>query len=179
MRTLKSPQFFHFHGDFHQKWHFAHPKISFAHPELLFLAKPMFHPTHYWALSTNNKNGPWPQRCYSSFHSKRIIWLRTNLLLSAIYMCIIKPTGRSMYIDCMVLTVWTYLKKCENIFALFMILWPWNFIGCWDEFNPLNLFEKKMWKYICTFYDSLTLEFHRVLRLILKEGISQTVKLLI
>ena len=37
----KLPQFFHFHGDFLQKWHFAHPKISFSHPELPFLAKSM------------------------------------------------------------------------------------------------------------------------------------------
>ena len=41
LHTLKSPLFFHFHGDFHRKWLFAHPKISFAHPELPFLAKSM------------------------------------------------------------------------------------------------------------------------------------------
>ena len=41
LHTLKSPKFFHFRGDFHQKWRFAHPKISFAHPELPFLAKSM------------------------------------------------------------------------------------------------------------------------------------------
>ena len=60
LHTLKLPQFFHFHGDFHQKWHFAHPEVSFAHPELPFLAKSMrcnrwslrmdkqFHATLYW-----------------------------------------------------------------------------------------------------------------------------------
>ena len=42
LHTLKLPQFFHFHGDFHQKWHFAHPEVSLAHPELPFLAKSMF-----------------------------------------------------------------------------------------------------------------------------------------
>ena len=41
LHTLKLPKFFHFHGDFHQNWYFAHPKISFAHPELPFLAKSM------------------------------------------------------------------------------------------------------------------------------------------
>ena len=41
LHTLKLPQFFHFHGDFHQKWHFAHPEVSLAHPELPFLAKSM------------------------------------------------------------------------------------------------------------------------------------------
>ena len=46
LHTLKSPKLFHFHGDFHQKWHFAHPKISFAHPELPFLAKSMIHGMH-------------------------------------------------------------------------------------------------------------------------------------
>ena len=40
--TLKLPKFFHIHGDFLQKWHFAHPKISFARPELPFLAKSMW-----------------------------------------------------------------------------------------------------------------------------------------
>ena len=41
LHTLKLPKFFNFHGDFHQKWHFAHPEFSFAHPELPFLAKSM------------------------------------------------------------------------------------------------------------------------------------------
>ena len=41
LHTLKLPKFFNFHGDFHQKWHFAYPKISFAHPALPFLAKSM------------------------------------------------------------------------------------------------------------------------------------------
>ena len=41
LHTLKLPKFSHFHGDFHQNWYFAHPKISFAHPELPFLAKSM------------------------------------------------------------------------------------------------------------------------------------------
>ena len=41
LHTLKLPKFFNFHGDFHQKWHFAHPEVSFAHPELPFLAKSM------------------------------------------------------------------------------------------------------------------------------------------
>ena len=41
LHTLKLPQFFHFHWDFHQKWHFAHPEVSFVHPELSFLAKSM------------------------------------------------------------------------------------------------------------------------------------------
>ena len=41
LHTLRLPKFFDFHRDFHQKWHFAHPKISFAHPELPFLAKSM------------------------------------------------------------------------------------------------------------------------------------------
>ena len=36
LHTLKLPKFFNFHGDFHQKWHFAHPEFSFAHPELPF-----------------------------------------------------------------------------------------------------------------------------------------------
>ena len=50
LHTLKLPKFFHFHGDFHQKWHFAHPKTSFAHPELPFLTKSMLghnQLTHY------------------------------------------------------------------------------------------------------------------------------------
>ena len=42
LHTLKLPKFFNFHGDFHQKWHFAHPEFSFAHPELPFLAKSMY-----------------------------------------------------------------------------------------------------------------------------------------
>ena len=46
LHTLKLPQFFHFHGDFDQKWHFAHPEVSFAHPELPFLAKSVYN-THY------------------------------------------------------------------------------------------------------------------------------------
>ena len=41
LHTPKLPQFFHFHGNFHQKWHFAHPEVSFAHPDLPFLAKSM------------------------------------------------------------------------------------------------------------------------------------------
>ena len=41
LHTLKLPKFFNFQGDFHQKWHFAHPEFSFAHPELPFLAKSM------------------------------------------------------------------------------------------------------------------------------------------
>ena len=41
LHTLKLPKFFNFHGDFHQKWLFAHPEFSFAHPELPFLAKSM------------------------------------------------------------------------------------------------------------------------------------------
>ena len=41
LHTLKLPKIFNFHGDFHQKWHFAHPEFSFAHPELPFLAKSM------------------------------------------------------------------------------------------------------------------------------------------
>ena len=41
LHTIKLPKFVNFHGDFHQKWHFAHPKISFAHSELPFLAKSM------------------------------------------------------------------------------------------------------------------------------------------
>ena len=47
LHTLRLPEFFHFHGDFHQKWHFAHLKISFAHPELPFLVKSM-HVTIFW-----------------------------------------------------------------------------------------------------------------------------------
>ena len=34
-----TPWLFHFHRDFHKKWHFAHPKLSFAHHALPFLAK--------------------------------------------------------------------------------------------------------------------------------------------
>ena len=41
LHILKLPQFFHFRGDFHQKWHFAHPEVSLAHLELPFLAKSM------------------------------------------------------------------------------------------------------------------------------------------
>ena len=37
----KITQFFHFHGECHQKSHFSHPKNLFSHPELPFLAKSM------------------------------------------------------------------------------------------------------------------------------------------
>ena len=50
--TLKLPKFFHFHGDFHQNWYFAHPKISFAHPELPFLAKSMLDAQWDWPAAT-------------------------------------------------------------------------------------------------------------------------------
>ena len=55
LHTLKLPQFFHFHGDFHQKWHFAHPEVSFAQPELLFLAKSMNIGQHKRTFSTSWK----------------------------------------------------------------------------------------------------------------------------
>ena len=34
--TCQSPYFFHFHGDFHWKWHFVHPKKSCVHPDMPF-----------------------------------------------------------------------------------------------------------------------------------------------
>ena len=52
LHTLKLPKFFNFHGDFHQKWHFAHPEFSFAHPELPFLAKSMLQLLLYSWLNT-------------------------------------------------------------------------------------------------------------------------------
>ena len=59
LHTLKLPQFFYFHGDFHQKRHFAHPEVSLAHPELPFLAKSMkVHIVHisYHICDTSQKD---------------------------------------------------------------------------------------------------------------------------
>ena len=66
LHTLKLPQFFYFHGDFHQKRHFAHPEVSLAHPELPFLAKSMkVHIVHisYHICDTSQKDCTCTQEC--------------------------------------------------------------------------------------------------------------------
>ena len=56
LHTLKLPIFFHFRGDFHQNWHFAHPKISLAHPELPILAKSMHGCMGSWLILCDSKD---------------------------------------------------------------------------------------------------------------------------
>ena len=86
LHTLKLPKFFNFHGDFHQKWHFAHPEFSFAHPELPFLAKSMLGTYTKWSLSLDfiqlEQFIPWI--------------LRSNMKSSALYR-ILYMQGKILY----------------------------------------------------------------------------------
>ena len=76
LHTLKLPKFFNFHGDFHQKWHFAHPEFSFAHPELPFLAKSMhrtkkiadFDPNSAFPDCNSSLNSPMAFKWYTKLH---------------------------------------------------------------------------------------------------------------